>query len=722
MARTGSDRELEMEYTDLRSKIIAVTEKELFSKSIIEKKAYAEAAYFLMNDISIDENDIFAGNLEKCWFANIYPAGLEQEIEYLLKNDRDHNEKYRCMLAAKEIGLFTRAPGAHVVPAYDRLIQEGIQNRIDRIQCHMETCTGNREKENFYAAEIIVLKAMQKRIMNYAVEAGKKYAVWGKDNIKRIQDACNRIAIYPPAGFHEALQLIFLAHEHILAEGGSGSISFGRMDQYLYPYYKKDLESGKITKEEAQEMITAFWRKIAEYEMSWQNVTIGGSDRNGNDMCNDLTIFCMNASLAVRGDQPQVSLRVDKGLPKEVWEKAFELIETGMGFPELYNDEIAVKAKMNAGISEEDAWDYSIVGCVELSAGGKEYSHTEGARLNWQKILELMLNGGECQITGHSWQLAEPHELDEIQDFQQFYAWYKKELEYFTRFVCGFIEGLSIQYGTYWPVPCTSSMMQGCIENGRDVTNCGSIYNNLTLDCVGIATVADSLEAIETLVFKEKIIKLSELAAALRKDFAGYELIHKKILACPKYGNDISSVDTKVKDLTQLFTEILADESTRYSKGVFQAGFYTSYFHATMGELTGASPDGRKSGEALSPSLSPAAGMDKNGPTAVINSAVHMNMEHFSNGMVLDLKLMPDFFRKERYQEPIKMLIEEYFDMGGLEIQFNTLNKGTLLAAQKEPCKYRNLVVRVSGFSAYFVALEESLQNEIMRRTEHQIA
>ena len=334
MARTGSDRELEMEYTDLRSKIIAVTEKELFSKSIIEKKAYAEAAYFLMNDISIDENDIFAGNLEKCWFANIYPAGLEQEIEYFLKNDRDHNEKYRCMLAAKEIGLFTRAPGAHVVPAYDRLIQEGIQNRIDRIQCHMETCTGNREKENFYAAEIIVLKAMQKRIMNYAVEAGKKYAVWGKDNIKRIQDACNRIAIYPPAGFHEALQLIFLAHEHILAEGGSGSISFGRMDQYLYPYYKKDLESGKITKEEAQEMITAFWRKIAEYEMSWQNVTIGGSDRNGNDMCNDLTIFCMNASLAVRGDQPQVSLRVHKGLPKEVWEKAFELIETGMGFPD----------------------------------------------------------------------------------------------------------------------------------------------------------------------------------------------------------------------------------------------------------------------------------------------------------------------------------------------------------------------------------------------------
>ncbi len=194
------------------------------------------------------------------------------------------------------------------------------------------------------------------------------------------------------------------------------------------------------------------------------------------------------------------------------------------------------------------------------------------------------------------------------------------------------------------------------------------------------------------------------------------------MLECPKYGNDISSVDYKVRDLTELFVDTLSDEPVMYSGGVFQAGFYTSYFHATMGKQTGASPDGRKSGEALSPSLSPTAGMDKYGPTAVINSATRMNMEHYSNGMVLDLKLMANFFRQEKYQRIIQILIEEYFARGGLELQFNTLDRETLLAAQKEPWKYKNLVVRVSGFSAYFVALEESLQNEIMRRTEHQIA
>lgn len=709
-------------YTDLRSKIIAVTERELSSKSVIERKAYAEAAYFLMNNVSVEEADIFAGKLERCNYVNMYPGKRKQEIDYLMKADSSQGKRYECILTAETIGLFTRAPGAHVVPDYDQLIQEGISNRISRVQSYMSDCKNDSENIHFYKAELIVLKAMQERIKRYGKEAGRQYDICGKENVKRIQKACNRIACDPPEHFHEALQLILLAHEHILAEGGSGSISFGRMDQYLYPFYKRDLDKGILTKEAAQEMITAFWKKIAEYEMGWQNVTLGGCNREGQDLCNDLTVFCMEASRTVRTDQPQVSLRTHKNMPEHIWKKAFELIQTGMGFPELYNDRIAVKAKINAGISEEDAWDYSIVGCVELSAGGKEYSHTEGARINWQKILELMLNGGRCQITGLDWKLAENYDLDEIQDFQQFYEWYKRELKYFTRFVCGCIDALSYQYGAYWPVPFTSSMMRGCIENGRDVTNCGTIYNNLTLDCVGIATVCDSLEAIRILVFEEKLLSLSELAAILKKDFAGYESIRDRMLACPKYGNDIPSVDSKMQELIQLFVETLSDEPMKYRKGKFQAGFYTSYFHATMGEKTGASPDGRKAGEALSPSLSPTAGMDRKGPTAVINSASHIDMEYFSNGTVLDLKLLADFFRKEKYQQAIKALIEEYFEMGGLEIQFNTLDKDTLLEAQRNPCKYRNLVVRVSGFSAYFIALEESLQNEIIRRTEHQIA
>lgn len=718
----GTDKaDMSNKYTDLRSKIIAVTEQEYSFLSTIERKAYAEAAYFLMNDILISEDDIFAGKLEPCNLPDMYPESIAQEISYLKNTVHYQDHHFKSMIFAEKMGLFTRAPGAHVVPAYDQLVQEGIQERIDRVQRCMKNHWTDQKRKHFYKAEWIVLRAMQERILKYAESARKKYELSGSENIKRIYESCDRIAYNRPESFHEAMQLVILTHEHILAEGGSGSISFGRFDQYLYPYYQKDLEIGNITKDTAQKMIIAFWEKIAQYEMSWQNVTLGGCNQNGDDMCNDLTLFCLNASLMTRADQPQVSLRIHKNTPDNVWDKAFEVIRTGMGFPELYNDEVAVKAKMNAGISEEDAWNYSIVGCVELSAGGKEYSHTEGARFNWQKILELILFDGKCCMTGLPWQLSEKHSLSEIHNFQEFYEWYKKELVHFTKFTCHFIDILSKQYTDYWPMPFTSSMMQGCIETGKDITDCGTTYNNLTLNCVGIATVADSLEAIENLVFKENLLSLNDLSDILRKNFEGYEWVQKKLQSYPKYGNNILSVDSKVKDLTEVLTNTLSNMQMKYSGGNFQSGFYTSYFHATMGKLTGASSDGRKSGEALSSSLSPMAGMDINGPTAVINSANRINMEHFSNGMVLDLKFTSEFFSHKTHYQAVRILIEEYFDMGGMEIQFNILERSTLISAQKEPVKYRNLIVRVSGFSAYFVALEESLQNEIIHRTEHQI-
>lgn len=708
-------------YTDLRSKIIAIAEEKLIDRSIIERKAYAEAAFFLMNRVIIGEEDIFAGNFERCDISTMYPRSMEEEISGIVSRLNGQTQEYESMVQAEAIGLFTRSPGAHVVPAYEELLQEGIGKRIRRVQQYILNCEECIKKQ-FYVAEYVVLRAMQERVLKYAKEAGRLYVTSKKKELKRIRISCERIANDPPQNLHEAIQLVILIHESILAESGSGSISFGRLDQYLYPFYKKDISTAKISEENAQEMITALWRKIAQYEMGWQNVTLGGSNKKGDDQCNELTIMCMNASLIVRSDQPQVSLRVHRCMPKYVWEKAFELIQTGMGFPELYNDEVAVKAKRSAGILEEDAWNYSIVGCVELSAGGKEYSHTEGARFNWQKILELMLNEGQCLISGKKYSLAEKHNLEEILSFEEFYDWYKRELVEFTKQICNCIDILSWQYARCWPVPFLSSVMQGCIEKGRDVTDSGTLYNNLTVDCVGIASVADSLEAIETLVFREKIISLKELADILRNNFVGYESIRRKMLDCPKYGNDIESVDKKIKDLTKIFVDTLSGIPVKYRQGRFQAGFYTSYFHGTMGELTGASPDGRGACEALSSSLSPMAGMDRKGPTAVINSANCIDMEKFGNGMVLDLKFTSEFLRTENHRQAVKILIEEYFEKGGLEIQFNTLDRETLIEAQKNPMKYRDLIVRVSGFSAFFVTLEETLQNEIIKRTEHQIA
>lgn len=699
------------QYTDLRSKIINVSEKFL-QISTIEKKAYAIAAYFLISQVNVSDKDIFAGKLERCNVSTMFPSSIKEELEHI-KN----NKLFSNIVNAEDIGLFTRAPGSHVVLAYDILIQDGIGTQISNIQRYISEAIDISDMQ-FYNAELIVLRAMQERILKYAQKAQEQYIISKNENLRRIQKACENIAYNRPQTFYEAIQLIIFAHENIIAESGSGSMSFGRLDQYLYPFYKKDLYTNQLTKESAQKLLITLWEKIAQCKMSWQNVTIGGGT-SSRDMCNDLTIMCMNASLIVRADQPQISLRTHKNMAENVWDKAFELIRTGMGFPALYNDEIAVKAKSNAGISIEDAWNYSIVGCVELSAGGKEYSHTEGARFNWLKILELMLSGGVCLVTGSKYSLKENISLEDISCFDELYSWYKRELIQFTIQICECIDILSKQYSEYWPVPFLSTMMQGCIESGKDATNCGTYYNNLALNCVGIASTADSLEAIETLVFKDKIITLKELATALNNDFKGYEFIRRKMLLCPKYGNNILSVDKKVQDLTDTFVNTLAKTPMKYRNGIFQAGFYTSYFHATMGELTGASPDGRHAGDALSSSLSPMAGMDKDGPTATINSISRINMEKFSNGMALDLKFSPDFFINTKSYQAIRILIKEYFNKGGLEIQFNVLDKKTLLEAQKDPVKYQNLIVRVSGFSAYFIALEQSLQNEIIKRTEH---
>lgn len=445
-----------------------------------------------------------------------------------------------------------------------------------------------------------------------------------------------------------------------------------------------------------------------------------GGTAKGENQCNELTLMCMEATLVVRGDQPQLSLRIADNMSDCYWDKAMELIKTGMGFPELYNDNVAVKAKQNVGISKEDAWNYSIVGCVEISAGGKEYSHTEGARFNWAKILEIMLNNGKCSLTGECWNLKHNYSLDSISTFEEFYNWYKEELIYFSQQVCEFIDIASWNYGLYWPVPYTSALMEGCIDKGRDVTSGGTLYNNLTINCVGVASVADALEAIEQLVFRDKVICLRELSNMLKHNFVDSEWLRERMLDCPKYGNDIESVDLKVKDLVDTFTETLRMQKMNYCRGSFQSGFYTSYFHATMGELTGATADGRRAKTALSSSLSPMAGMDKNGPTAVINSANKIDMSYMGNGMVLDLKFLSGFFDKKEHRKIFRWLVEEYFAQGGMEIQFNTINREELLDAQIRPWVHKNLIVRVSGFSAYFVDLEKVLQDEIIQRTEHQ--
>ncbi len=703
-----------MEYIDLRHQLAERIEKRK-NLNITEKKAYSLAGFWLTKPLHCGREDLLAGKIKCNSNVNMAPTNLKSELETHIDDGVIDISSAEVILLSSKMGMFSRAPGKHIIPAYDVLLEEGIDNRVNKILDLYKIYKTDLDKACFYRGAYIVIKGFQQLILRYAEKCSSET---NKSKCILVKTLKN-IAHFPAGNLREALQLILLSHEAVVDEAGCGSISFGRLDQYLYEYYKKDTDSGLLSEEEAYQLIKAFWIKLSELEKSWQNVTIGGCDVVGNDVSNELTYMCMKAAKEVGRDQPQLSLRICKSTVEKTWNEAFDLVKEGLGFPSLFNDEVAIKAKMNAGISREDAINYGIVGCVELSSGGNEYSHTEAARINMMKLMELILNNGVCSATGELYPLMESHLLSSIKTYEEFSDWFKKELGNYLILICKFLDDVSNNYSIHWPVPFTSCLMNGCIENGRDVTAGSTIYNNLTINIVGTASIADSLEAIEKTVFQNKKIDLDRLRNILNNNYENYDHIRTELLACPKYGNGIDSVDDKVKDLVEYITTITCNTRMRHRNGKFQMGFYSSYFHATMADNTGASPDGRKRGEALSSSLSPMAGMDKSGPTGVINSVSKIKMVNFANGMALDLKFTKIFFERKTHIQGLIALVKYYFEKGGLELQFNVVDRETLIDAQKNPEKYPNLIVRVSGFSGYFINLEKTLQDEIIRRTEH---
>ena len=690
--------------------------QDILKDECVEKRqAYSFAVYMIERRINIEEDDVFAGKFCGVNVEGILPS-LRDEISSL-EEKCGKTELLRYIVDAESEGLFCRNAGDHFVPAYDILINDGINAFLTRItnKCKIykkkveEECfksEENNRKLSFYESELIVQKAFHDRINRYFKQAMRMYEKDRRENIGRIAEACNRILQDKQVHFFDAIQLLIFAHEFLISEAGCGSISFGRLDMYLYPYYKKDIDAGYITENEAFDYLVALWKKIADFELSWQNITIGGCDEDGNDCCNELTVMCMKATSIVRGDQPQLSLRITKNTPEYVWDVALNLIKEGMGFPSLFNDSMAIKAKENAGVSESDAKNYCVMGCVELCISGKEYAHTEGARLNWAKILELVLK-----------KINTDSEAEDISTFDKLYALYKRELIKHTEKVCEFIDVASDNYAKEWPVPFASSLMQGTCENGRDLTDNGTIYNNLCINCVGFATTVDSLQAIKELVYDRKEISLKDLCSALYEDNEKFNTISKSMIKCSKYGNDIDEVDSMASDLSEAFCRCLSDYKLVHRTGKIMPGFYTSYFHADFGKHVGNTPDGRDKYSPLSSSLSAMAGRDVNGPLALFNSVSKINMQHFGNGMALDVKFLPAYFAKKENKETLRTAIETYFENGGLEVQINVVDKETLIKAQEHPEDYQNLIVRVSGFSAHFVRLEKNLQDEIINRT-----
>ncbi len=703
--------------------------------------AYGFEKFLKEKKILINEYDLLAGNAYRYTYNTTLPITCPEDFDpqyrppiYVdpfdeatvcnefygnAEGSKEYDEVNRFAVAVNN-WLFKHWESGHIVPGYVRVLTKGYGGILK--ECDEALKTADEKQTQFIRAMRIVCQAAIDYIHRYEALARQRAEEtanpkW-KAQMERIASACSQIAEGPATNFFEAVQLLWFAHELVLAENVPASESPARLDQYLLPFYEKDKAAGVMDYAGASDLIQALWIKFSANLHSYQNVTIGGLDVNGVYQENDLTFICLQATRLLMFAQPILCMRYDDSMSDELWEEALATVRTGTGFPAFFNDKMCIPAKKKMGHSDEDAHDYAMIGCVEMTCPGKEYAKTEVLRINWPKVLELMLNDGRCSVSKDVIKPYTSKDLDSIQTFDELYNWYKDELLKHTAFGMESINRLDPMVPERFPTPYMSILMEGCIQSGKDVTGGGTKYNNTGVSACGQANAIDSLAVIRKLVFEDKKYTLRQIADAAFVDFEGYDDMLADVKHCPAYGNDDDSVDWMMADLTAACAKLI-DSTKNPRGGKFQFGLYSVEDHAKMGLLTGGLPDGRRSTTAFANASAPVQGKDVNGPTAVINSVLKTDMSAATNGMVLDMKFNPTFFEKKAHQAAFRALINTFFDNGGMEMQFNVIDRATLRDAQEHPEKHWNLVVRVSGFSAYFRSLMKTTQDEIIARTEY---
>ena len=629
-----------------------------------------------------------------------------------------------------ENGLIKHWHSGHVLPSYARLLSKGWSGLRAEAEASLESCSTEEEKaavESF----IIAIDACTMYIRRYRDEAGRlleaEMASGSDDDtpasrageLRRMRDALEHIATEPAGSFYEAIQLVYLVHEMMYCENVPSAVSLGRVDQYLYPYYVKDIESGAITPDEAADLIDAMWLKVSGYRKAYQNLAVGGCGPDGKNACNELTRMCLDTAARLKVDQPSIAFRWPEDMDDETWESVLRLIREGMGFPAMMYDPCYMSALKDAGVTEEDVWDYAFVGCVEPVVSGKENGYTELFRLNIPRILKLLLNQGKDVETGRTYCMKNTVDPESIESYEQLEELFFDELGYWFEKMIRCLTHLQHLYAEKYPLPCISVLTEDCIAKKRDINNGGARYDHTGFNMCGVANAADALTAIRRVVFDGKAATLTEYTEAVNADFEGYDDLREyAVRRAEKFGNDSELPDKAAARIAELAADTVAGHPT-YTGGTFRLGMYSVEDHSDLGMMTGATHDGRKAGIALCNSSGAAQGMDINGPTAMINSVTRFPMRRSGNGMVLDIKFTPAVIAGDTGAKALRALIETYYRKGGMEIQVSAVSRETLLDAQKNPDQHGDLIVRVSGFSAYFTALSLVTQNEIIARTEN---
>ena len=694
-------------------------------------------------------------------------------------------------LKAMEHNMFT--PGnyfyngvGHVTVQYEKVLAIGYEGILNEAKEELARCDfGDADyatKSRFLEAVIISCRA--------AIGYAERYAALAREMAQTCQDErrkqellviaenCRNVPARGAKTFYEACQSFWFVQQLLQLESSGHSISPGRFDQYMYPYYSRDIEEGRLTREFAQELIDCIWVKLndlnkcrdadsakgfAGYSL-FQNLIVGGQDAHGRDVTNDLSFMCIEASFHVFLPQPSLSIRVWNGSPQELLIRAAELTRTGIGLPAYYNDEVIIPSLMSRGLTLEDARTYNIIGCVEPQKAGKTNGWHDAAFFNMCRPLELVFsNGMDCgeQVGPRTGR------VEEMQTFEEVYDAYKKQMDYFISLLVNADNAIDQAHAERAPLPFLASMVDDCIKRGKTCEQGGCVYNFTGPQGFGIANVADSLYAIKRLVYEEKKVSMAEYKNALLFNY-GKDVKHPLVVAqvagmvadeltkqgitpevgavaaaagqiiaqaatpesrskyqrlldlieeVPKFGNDEEEVDLFARDAAYIYTKPLLNYRNPRG-GIFQAGLYPVSANVPLGAQTGATPDGRLAGVPVADGVSPTAGADVNGPTAAANSVSVLDHGIASNGTLFNQKFHPSALSGTDGLHNFVSLIRTYFDQKGSHMQFNVVSKDTLLDAQKHPENYKHLVVRVAGYSALFTTLSKSLQDDIIRRTE----
>ncbi len=811
-----------------RALLITESYKETENQPMIIRRAKSLQKILSNLSLVIRPNELIVGNLTKSpRGAQIFPEfsnqWLEEEFDRIEKRTgdlfrisdqvkRELSEAFKYWkgrttnelatelmfpetIDAMNAGVFTVGNYyfngvGHISVDYRKVLEIGLKGIKEEAQKEFDDLDyGDPEavtKAHFLEAVMISVDAVvcyANRLADLAEEeAMRTNDANRKNELARIAENLRKVPEYPATSFYEALQSFWIIQAVIQIESNGHSISPMRFDQYIYPFYQKDIENGLLSEEQAQELLDCLWVKFNDvnkirdeastkafggYPM-FQNLIVGGQDSKGVDATNPLSFACLEATAHTKLPQPSISIRVWNKTPEALLHKAGEVSRMGLGMPAYYSDEVIIPALENRGICLQDARDYGIIGCVEPQVGGKTEGWHDAAFFNIPKVLEVTLNNGYADGKQIGLQTGD---VSSYRTYEQLEEAFRKQMQYFVKLLINADNSVDVAHNQRAPLPFLSSMVADCIKKGKSLQEGGAKYNFTGPQGVGIANAGDSLMAIKKIVFEEGKLTLPELKQVLDNNFGTAVTLNQSATAespknidltnltseklvellkgllaeeqstaantavpvkdnkdgeyirqllingAPKFGNDNDEVDNIVREVALIYCEEV-QKYTNPRGGVFQPGLYPVSANVSCGMDTQASADGRFAGEPLADGVSPTSGRDQNGPTAALNSVAKLDHHIASNGTLLNQKFHPSALQGEEGLRNLSALVRGYFDQKGMHVQFNVISREKLKDAQKNPEKYKNLVVRVAGYSAHFVSLDKSIQEDIIARTE----